>query len=873
MRSTIIVSVCLFVAVIAASIFYFSDLGKEHKDTTKPLTYLPEETLLITSFKNDETTDNIFRDFEIFDAILGFSNKQELDKLKLRLLRNNSLNEYLSGTDIYISFHQIDKKIEALYTIPTIEPVNVNALSTLLSSLTEEYAVNKRDTLGQTLFKLTPNNPDSTLYASYSSDIFFITRSKQLLAKVIDKDNPKLSQQQIDYFFEHTNRNVPLSIYYPHQQTNTIAEHFLRNKPGDFIQQFLGLGGQSAWNINYQQDALMLTGESELTEKENSYIALFAGQSKTTQRLYHYYPANTAMYMEYSVSNLPKFRSDLKSLLGERENNKQIQAQLEAIRKDKPDLLDGLEDALGNEFSVIELNNRNYIGFISIQDSTKLQEIIGDLAEMTIEPIYRFRNANMLYTHYGDAFKSFQRPFFTVVDDIMVISNYQSTLSDYLYSWKRKDLLIGTLGFKNLERLQGNEANVTFFLQTRNANNTLLNILNPEYAKNFRNKENYGYQDFYSWSAQLSGNNGSFISSIYAIYKSSTTLGANADWTYPFNHRLITRPYVFEHSDTSQFIVAQEQDHTVHAIHPNGNKMWSAVFHGRIVGDMVQLEDRSIVLVTDRNRLYRFDTEGKTFHGFSLGMPHEPSGTPTVLTLRGKQIIFVPANDKLMAYDMDGQKLTSWDNVVINGKILEGIHQSNDRIVVGSTTGRLYFFDQSGNTTKELRIPGETRLNEQLGMIQKEGQDIFLTTDTGGTYYQLSYEAGVQPYKMEELSGKHQVFFENISGSNAPEMIIVDGSQLYVYDVTDSVRQVYHYGFTRDVAQQPLFFPMSRQQFSMGIASQATNLIYLFEENGTVTNGFPIEALPLFYYGRINYNSSNYLLCTRRDHRLYAYRD
>ena len=872
MRSTIIVSVGLFLAVIAASIFYFSDLGKEHKDATKPLTHLPEETLLIATFKNDETTDNIFKDFEVFDALLGFRQKEELDKLKRRLLRNNSLSVHLLDADVFVSLHQVGNSIESLYTIPTVQPVPLDELSTLLSSMTDEYTVNKRDTLGHVLYALTPDNPDSTLYTSYLSDAFYVSSSGQLLAEVLDKSRAKLGQEQIDYFFEKTNRNVPLSIYYPHQQTEVIAKQFLRNIPGGVIQQFLGLGGQSAWNINYKQDALMLTGESELADTDNNYIALFARQNKTTQRLYNYYPANTAMYMEYSVSNLPQFRNDLERLLSKRDNHKQIQDQFETIRRDNPDLLDGIDRVLGHEFSIIELNNRNYIGFVSIRDTDRLHQIIEDMAQPIGDSVYRFRNSNLLYAHYGDALKPFQRPYFTIVDDVIVMSNYQSTLSDYLRSWDRKDLLTGTLGFKNFERLQGNEANVTFFLQTSNARNTLLNVLNPEYAKNFRNTDNYGYRDFYSWSAQLSGNNGNFISSIYAIYKSSTTLGATADWTYQFNHRLITQPYVFEHSDTSQFIMAQEQDHTVHAIHPNGSKMWSAVFHGRVVGDITQLSDRSIVLVTERSRLYRFDTEGHTLPNFSLGMPHPPSGTPTILTVGGEQTIFVPANNKLMAYALDGRKLNAWEDVNIDGKILDGIHLSEDKVVVGSSTGKLYFFDQGGNTVKEMNVPEQVQVNESLALIQKDGQDIFVATDTSGTCYQFSFEDGIESFQLPKLSGKHRVFYTNIAGSSAPEMVVIDGSQLYVYDMTDSLRQMYHYAFTRDITTRPLFFPISRQQYQLGVASQATNLIYLFEDNGTVANGFPIEALPLFYYGRINYNSSNYLLCTRRNHTLYAYR-
>src|SRR5690606_40933778 len=85
MRNTIIITILLFVAVIGASIYYFSDLNKEKTEPVKPLTFLPKETFLITAFRNDATTDNIFKDFEIFEAIMGKEQFEQIDRKSTRL--------------------------------------------------------------------------------------------------------------------------------------------------------------------------------------------------------------------------------------------------------------------------------------------------------------------------------------------------------------------------------------------------------------------------------------------------------------------------------------------------------------------------------------------------------------------------------------------------------------------------------------------------------------------------------------------------------------------------------------------------------------------------------------------------------------------
>lgn len=871
MKGTIIVSVVLFVAVVAASIFYFTGLGSVQKDLAAPLASLPEETLFVAAFKNDETTDNIFKDYEVFDAILGFKQKARLDSLKQEVLRSPVLSEYLSGTDVYISFHQVEKEVETLFTIPTSESIDAKEIASILNQIEKPYNIAPLDTLGNTIYALTSDSSNLSLYIAYQNDIFSVSPSVSVLAKVLDKRHPKLSRDRINFYLEHTNRNVPLSIYFAHQQVDSLTKQFQRRRPRDFMQQFLGLGGQSAWNINYKQDALMLTGESELAKTENSYIALFAKQQKQTQRLYNYFPSNTALYLEYALSDERRFRQDLERYVSKKTSQKRVLDQIANLRSSRQSLMQNVEQSIGKEFALLELDNGNYLGFASLKDSTAFEKILNDVAESAGDNIYRFKYEHLMYAFYGDALQNFQRPYLTIVDDIIVMANQSSTLTDYLRRWRNSDLLIGTLGFKNYERLQGNEANVTFFAHTKNASRMLGNNLATTYARNFRNNKDFGYQDFYSWSVQLTGNGGNFISSMYGIYKSSNALGVSADWTYAFNNRLITRPYVFEHSDTSQFILAQEQDHTVHAIHPSGNKMWSAVFSGRIIGDMVQWKDRSIFLVTDRNRLYRFDTNGKGMDGFSLGLPEEPTGSPTIASFAGQDIILVPLSDRLEAYDMQGNIIDNWNMERVSGRLLSGIHFWKEFIVVGSTKGFVYFLGSDGKTIKRLDGGDEDAFRSELGRVSRADEEYFVATDTEGVLHWFSFDKENRTMQLPDLSAKHRSYFTHLSSPSNTDMVILDDNMMYVYELGDSVTTRFKQGFTKDLSTTPLFLPNGSVS-QLGISIPSNNIIYVFGENGTPTSGFPIEALPLFYYGRINYNGANYLLSTKRDHKLYAYK-
>ncbi|WP_156309354.1 outer membrane protein assembly factor BamB family protein [Sphingobacterium endophyticum] len=881
MRNTIIVSVLLFIAVVVASVFYFGDLNKEQHEYVGPAQHLPEDTYLIASFLNDATTDNIFKDFEIFEAMLGKHGMQKLKQLKQNLLRNKELTPLVGGAEILMSFHPEKEGMSTLFSIHSKEKVDQAILDQTFLTLSKKYKVNTQDTAGIRIYQFSnleadtlskdKKNVDSLFYVSFHDDIFFSSFNKSLLVKVSDKKTEKLKKDQVSFFNEHNNRNAPFTIYIPQQNLTQFISVFKQSKPGDFLKQFVGLKGETVWNINFKQDALMLTGESQLKEKDKEYISLFSNQSKTTQRLYNYFPSSTMMYVEYSFSDSKTWFEELNLWQSKQDNYKQLQGQATEINKNKEGLLLDFQSTLAGNFAVAEQTNSDYLGFITIQDSSKFEEILGNIAEHVGDSTYRFRFANIPYRYFGEGLKAFSRPYFVRINDMLVMANQQSTIQEYIRKWKNKDLLVASLGFKNYDQIQGNEANVTFFINTKNGGNFINNTLKSEFSKKFRDEEEYGYQDFYSWSLQLSGNGGNFLSRFYGIYKSKSRLGVTPEWTYEMGSRLINGPYLFEQSDTSQFIMVQEQDHTVHAIHPSGAKLWSTLFSGRIVGGVKQLADRSLLLVTDRRRLYRFDTSGKTLKGFSTSVTSEPVASPTVAEWDGQQIILIPGKNRIMAYDMEGGPVSGWDQAEVEGDILGPISFVNNQAVVSTSFGRVYFFDQSGSKTKEIDIEGDVTFESPLGVTLRDNEYIFYATDSDGKLHQIKSDGSNKVVFEGEWNKGYKAYFENINGSTTPELITFDGSYMQVFELGDTPKQLYDYNFTQKIDSAPNFFPVNSSLFQLGITDQE-NLIYLFAENGSLVDGFPVEGLPLFYYGKINYNSGNYLLTTKRDFKIYAFR-
>lgn len=867
MRNTIILSVVLFVAVVAASLYYFRNLDGEHNRAAKPLRYLPDNTLLIAAIGNNEVSDNIFKDFEVFEALLGHQEFEVMSQFKTKLLRNEVLKKYVDDSEIYISFHPQNKQVETILTIPTSTAITAAEFPAILHEVGKYYKVSSTDTLDHKIYQLQYGSKDSSLYSIYYNNVFFASKSMHLLTRILDKHSKHLPEDQIDFFLKGDSRNTALSIYFPHQQYDSIVNLYQRKNTGIFLDFFKNMQGQSVWNINFKQDALMLTGESELDQYSENYVSLFKNQEKTSQNLYTYFPSNSAVYMEFSISDRSRFQKDLKDLFKRRKEKIAEEIDTTGVKEQ-------LTNLLGNDIAFVETTGSNFIGFIKLQEKNAWSTLEDRFLENLEDSVYRFKSSGLLYRQYGDLFEEFPRPYLTKVNDVIVIANSSRTLKDYRDAFEQRDLLTGTLGFKNFEKLQGNEANVTFFVHTKNANSKILNSLTPPFQDNFKDKENYGYQDFYSWSIQLSGNSGKFISQLYAIFKSKTALGSTPEWTYAFENKAITKPYIFEHSDTSQFILIQELDHTIHAISPKGQKLWSTVFAGRVVGDIQQLEDRSLLLVTDRSRLYRFDVNGETLKGFSMGISDEPISQPSVVTLQGKKVIVIPTRKKIYAYNLDGTPVSNWQTFETEGNIIGPVLIAGNQLVVGTGTGKIYLLGENGQKLRELTVKNNIQIKNPIGILQGNAQPIeFLAIDTAGYLYRIPFEGASKSFALRTSGEANFADFVQINTSPNAELVSINNSLLRVYEITDTTRVLFEYNFTKEINDGPQYFQTPNSgSLQIGIASKATNLLYLFKEDGALQDGFPVEGQPLFHYGRINYNGDTYLLCMRRDHKLYAFR-
>src|SRR5690606_24579888 len=113
---------------------------------------------------------------------------------------------------------------------------------------------------------------------------------------------------------------------------------------------------------------------------KGNYIALFRNQTKKTQRLYNYFPSNTAVFMEYSISNYAKFEADLKQYFEAREEFKKLESTFQNLA-DSSSSIGKLSHVLQHNFALVEQTNQVHVGFIGIADTARRKDIENRILE------------------------------------------------------------------------------------------------------------------------------------------------------------------------------------------------------------------------------------------------------------------------------------------------------------------------------------------------------------------------------------------------------------------------------------------------------------------------------------------------------------
>ncbi len=520
MKKIIGITTVLVLTVISLAYLYFSNLNVKSRNNDRVLSEIPADASLVFQYPNDKSLYDIFKDYTVFDTIIGSNNKQELAWLKKLLISKKELAEITDGQKIFLSFHPSKTdSIHFLWSIQLKQSLTIDDLHNTLSELSD-IRVSMKEKSGIAILQINYSELERPFYLCIDNGIARGSFSAVLLSQSIDDKTMKISPGFIREINTGLNKDAnALAHLFINYNKVGFLKPFFRRKLSDNMELFESFRGYSSLVLNYKTDVMMFNGISRISSAKDSYISIFLHQKPVKNTIKLIMPYNTASSITYGISDYSVYKKDLDQLFEARNELDTLKKQIKTITSEtgiNPDR--DMIKLWAKELSTLHLSTSESLAIIKVSDGSKLQFLLDPMSSFYSPTVRRMNYNNLFYFYFGDPMKKYSKPFFTITDNLLILSNSPSSIQRFLNDYNSGRLIYKTKAYIQFDQLVADQSNVSFALYLNNAQVLLRNSLKNNYSQIFRS-DKYGIKDLYGLSYQLTSNNEYFFTNFYTGYK------------------------------------------------------------------------------------------------------------------------------------------------------------------------------------------------------------------------------------------------------------------------------------------------------------------------------------------------------------------
>jgi hypothetical protein len=524
MKTIIGITSALFIAVLSVAYLYFSNLNVKNRSNNQILSEIPSDASVIFQHQNDQSLYDIFKDYTIFDTIVGPQKKEDIHWLTNYLMSTVTLKTVMSGQKVFLSFHPSKTdSVDFLWSMQLKDKLNEEDIRKISVSDPSNQILTFQET-EQDIFLIKNKTRNRPFYFAIVKGIVRGSFNKDLLFRSLDKNSEKIDPEFIKTINEgiRKDENALVNLFINYNKQGFLQPFFRNNLSGNFeiLQSFSGF---SSLSLNYKNDDLIYNGLTNILNKKNNYTRLFLNQTPVKNTIKTILPYNTSNALVYGLSSYTLFHDELSGLFKDRKELDTLNKQMGKITSEtgvNPDR--DLQKLWGNELSTIQLSTYENLAIIKVTNGTQMQFFLEPLSSTYSETIRKINFESLFYNYWGDPLKKYAKPFYMISDNLLILSNSPGTLQRYLKDYNSEKFLLKTESFRQFDQLVGDQSNISFILHFSNSASILKNLLKRNYAENFGN-DKHGIKDLYALSYQLASNKDHFFTNFYTGYKKSAT--------------------------------------------------------------------------------------------------------------------------------------------------------------------------------------------------------------------------------------------------------------------------------------------------------------------------------------------------------------
>jgi hypothetical protein len=197
-------------------------------------------------------------------------------------------------------------------------------------------------------------------------------------------------------------------------------------------------------------------------------------------------------------------------------------------------------------------------------------------------------------------------------------------------------------------------------------------------------------------------------------------------------------------------------------------------------------------------------------------------------------------------YDKDGRVIPGWrpgktDNIV--KRPVQHFRVGDRDYIIAIDEFKFYIMDRKGNTRiKPARFFPVSINNSFYADYHKRNSAAgFITTDTSGNIMKVSTNGKVERMIEQKLHPEHFFVLADLNGDMVNEYVIASGNELFLLNHRGN--KIFSHELQEKIEIKPIIYNFSATDNRIGIVLRNEGIIYLFNNDGSLYKGFPLDGI------------------------------
>jgi hypothetical protein len=328
-------------------------------------------------------------------------------------------------------------------------------------------------------------------------------------------------------------------------------------------------------------------------------------------------------------------------------------------------------------------------------------------------------------------------------------------------------------------------------------------------------------------------------------------------------------------------VLVQDDANKIYLISNTGKVIWTKQLHEKIMSEVIQVDvlknNKLQMVFNTRSFIYMFDRNGNDMKGFPLKLKSQATNAVSVIDYennRDYRIFIACENQRILSYKANGEPVSGFEADKTESPVYLPVQYFNtgnkDHLCAVDVKGKVYIFDRHG----AIRIKMKEQLAQGIRNFYVEaGKDYrrsyIVAADTLGNITRLSLSGDKEKMKFQDFETSPYFDYRDINNDKTKEYIFLGRKELKVFNADKSL--LFNYEFGDEITQAPQFFLFPDGSGKIGVCSEASGELYLFNDNGSLFNAFPLKGKTTFSIGDMNNEGSFNLITGSADNSIYVY--